>query len=179
MRCALVGSRTNTNLLATGLIQPPLAVMPAVPRRPERPLVVLCRLGYSSPLSSHGLRQEVIMADPARRAKLVRDLEQDFVPDYDAQNALGRQAGGLCPRTHRLPGRPDRAEPGADCRRDRVSAVEGLTRRPLHGGRPSHFVIDVLANTSSNGLQASLARPAQSSLTLAVWATKSSYEDFR
>jgi hypothetical protein len=26
------------------------------------------------------------MADPARRAKLVRDLEQDFVPDYDAQN---------------------------------------------------------------------------------------------
>ena len=24
------------------------------------------------------------MADPARRAKLVRDLEQDFVPDYDA-----------------------------------------------------------------------------------------------
>jgi hypothetical protein len=86
MRCALVGSRTNTNLLATGLIQPPLAVMPAVPRRPERPLVVLCRLGYSSPLSSHGLRQEVILADPARRAKLVRDLEQDFVPDYDAQN---------------------------------------------------------------------------------------------
>jgi hypothetical protein len=86
MRCALVGSRTNTNLLATGLIQPPLAVMPAVPRRPERPLVVLCRLGYSSHLSSHGLRQEVILADPARRAKLVRDLEQDFVPDYDAQN---------------------------------------------------------------------------------------------
>lgn len=86
MRCALVGSRTNTNLLATGLIQPPLAVMPAVPRRPERPLVLLCRLGYSSHLSSHGLRQEVIMADPARRAKLVRDLEQDFVPDYDAQN---------------------------------------------------------------------------------------------
>lgn len=86
MRCALVGSRTNTNLLATGLIQPPLAVMPAVPRRPERPLVLLCRLGYSSHLSSHGLRQEVIVADPARRAKLVRDLEQDFVPDYDAQN---------------------------------------------------------------------------------------------
>jgi hypothetical protein len=60
--------------------------MPAVPRRPERPLVLLCRLGYSSHLSSHGLRPEVIMADPARRAKLVRDLEQDFVPDYDAQN---------------------------------------------------------------------------------------------
>lgn len=26
------------------------------------------------------------MADSPRRAKLVRDLEQDFVPDYDAQN---------------------------------------------------------------------------------------------
>jgi hypothetical protein len=26
------------------------------------------------------------MADPGRRAKLIRDLEQDFVPDYDAQN---------------------------------------------------------------------------------------------
>jgi hypothetical protein len=26
------------------------------------------------------------MSDPARRAKLVRDLEQDFLPDYDAQN---------------------------------------------------------------------------------------------
>jgi hypothetical protein len=24
------------------------------------------------------------MVDPARRAKLLRDLEQDFVPDYDA-----------------------------------------------------------------------------------------------
>jgi hypothetical protein len=26
------------------------------------------------------------MVDPARRAKLLRELEQDFVPDYDAQN---------------------------------------------------------------------------------------------
>jgi len=26
------------------------------------------------------------MVDPARRARLLRDLEQDFVPDYDAQN---------------------------------------------------------------------------------------------
>jgi len=26
------------------------------------------------------------MADPARRAKLLRDLEQDFIADYDAQN---------------------------------------------------------------------------------------------
>lgn len=26
------------------------------------------------------------MADPARRAKLLRDLEQDFIPDYDAQS---------------------------------------------------------------------------------------------
>jgi hypothetical protein len=37
-------------------------------------------------LSLHRLRQEVTMADPGRRAKLLRDLEQDFVPDYDAQN---------------------------------------------------------------------------------------------
>jgi len=26
------------------------------------------------------------MADPVRRARIVRELEQDFVPDYDAQN---------------------------------------------------------------------------------------------
>ena len=26
------------------------------------------------------------MVDPARRAKLMRELEQDFVPDYDASN---------------------------------------------------------------------------------------------
>jgi hypothetical protein len=27
-----------------------------------------------------------MMVDPARRARLLRDLEQDFLPDYDAQN---------------------------------------------------------------------------------------------
>ena len=26
------------------------------------------------------------MVDPPRRAKLLRELEQDFVPDYDANN---------------------------------------------------------------------------------------------
>jgi len=26
------------------------------------------------------------MVDPARRAKILRDLQQDFIPDYDAQN---------------------------------------------------------------------------------------------
>ena len=26
------------------------------------------------------------MIDPARRAKLVRELEHEFIPDYDAQN---------------------------------------------------------------------------------------------
>jgi hypothetical protein len=26
------------------------------------------------------------MVDPARRAKLLRELEEEFVPDYDAQN---------------------------------------------------------------------------------------------
>jgi hypothetical protein len=30
------------------------------------------------------LRKEVGMIDPARRAKLQRELEQDFIPDYDA-----------------------------------------------------------------------------------------------
>jgi hypothetical protein len=26
------------------------------------------------------------MTDPARRAKLLRELEQEFIPDYDASN---------------------------------------------------------------------------------------------
>ena len=39
----------------------------------------------------------VIMADPARRAKLVRDLEQDFVPDYDAQNMPQATSGRPMP----------------------------------------------------------------------------------
>ena len=26
------------------------------------------------------------MTDPARRAKLLRELEQEFIPDYDAPN---------------------------------------------------------------------------------------------
>jgi hypothetical protein len=30
--------------------------------------------------------EEVIMVDPPRRAKLLRELEQEFVPDYDATN---------------------------------------------------------------------------------------------
>jgi hypothetical protein len=36
---------------------------------------------------NHGpARQEMPMVDAVRRARLVRDLEQEFVPDYDAQN---------------------------------------------------------------------------------------------
>jgi hypothetical protein len=31
-------------------------------------------------------RWEATMTDPARRAKLLRELEQDFIPDYDALN---------------------------------------------------------------------------------------------
>jgi hypothetical protein len=31
-------------------------------------------------------RKEATMVDPARRARLLRDLEQDFLPDYDAQS---------------------------------------------------------------------------------------------
>jgi len=30
--------------------------------------------------------QEVTMVDPARRAKLLRELEEEFIPDYDALN---------------------------------------------------------------------------------------------
>ena len=26
------------------------------------------------------------MVDPARRARILRDLQQDFIPDYDAQS---------------------------------------------------------------------------------------------
>jgi hypothetical protein len=29
---------------------------------------------------------EAAMTDPARRAKLLRELEQEFIPDYDASN---------------------------------------------------------------------------------------------
>jgi hypothetical protein len=29
-------------------------------------------------------RWEMAMTDPAHRAKLLRELEQDFIPDYDA-----------------------------------------------------------------------------------------------
>jgi hypothetical protein len=44
------------------------------------------RLGYSSRDIDRRGRKEATMADPARRARLLRDLEQDFLPDYDAQS---------------------------------------------------------------------------------------------
>jgi hypothetical protein len=31
-------------------------------------------------------RWETAMSDPARRAKLLREFEQEFIPDYDALN---------------------------------------------------------------------------------------------
>jgi hypothetical protein len=37
-------------------------------------------------------RKEATMVDPARRTRLLRDLEQDFLPDYDAQNMLSTNA---------------------------------------------------------------------------------------
>src|ERR1700733_240322 len=40
------------------------------------------RLGYLP----RGVQQEVTMVDLTRRARLVRELEQEFVPDYDAQS---------------------------------------------------------------------------------------------
>jgi hypothetical protein len=33
-----------------------------------------------------GPLEELTMVDPARRTKLLRELEQDFIPDYDALN---------------------------------------------------------------------------------------------
>jgi hypothetical protein len=45
------------------------------------------RLRYRDARSlEESLFEEVTMADPARRAKLLRELEQDFIPDYDALN---------------------------------------------------------------------------------------------
>jgi hypothetical protein len=32
------------------------------------------------------MRQEVAMVDPARRARLLRELEQEFISDYDANS---------------------------------------------------------------------------------------------
>jgi hypothetical protein len=50
-------------------------------------LVPSQRLGYwRSGRSRRWPLEEVIMVDPARRAKLLRELEQEFVPDYDATN---------------------------------------------------------------------------------------------
>jgi hypothetical protein len=40
------------------------------------------RLGYSS----SPVRREVIMVELTRRSRLVRELEQEFVPDYDANS---------------------------------------------------------------------------------------------
>jgi hypothetical protein len=51
------------------------------------------------------------MVDPARRAKVLRELEQEFVPDYDALHIL-------CARTHCVSRGADRAKPIAHRRRD-------------------------------------------------------------
>ena len=91
------------------------------------------------------------MADPARRAKLVRDLEQDFVPEYDAQNMPSgdkRAAYALEHIAFRV-GRTSRAWRGMPPR-----SSSAATSRPAapHGGRPSHFVPGIFISTSSNGL---------------------------
>jgi hypothetical protein len=44
------------------------------------------RLGYGSRKIQQQLREEVTMVDLTRRARLIREMEGDFVPDYDAQN---------------------------------------------------------------------------------------------
>jgi hypothetical protein len=40
------------------------------------------RLGYLS----RGVTLELAMVDPVRRARLLRELEEEFVPDYDANS---------------------------------------------------------------------------------------------
>jgi hypothetical protein len=43
---------------------------------------------------------ETSMVDPARRARILRDLLQDFIPDYAQRLPIGRQAGGFKPLAH-------------------------------------------------------------------------------
>jgi hypothetical protein len=40
------------------------------------------------------------MVDPVRRAKLLRELEQDFVPDYDATNLPSADKHAAYPLEH-------------------------------------------------------------------------------
>src|SRR5277367_3190302 len=61
-------------------------------RRPTDVLILpawLPRTGWYRPATRIFItagRWETGMVDISRRSKMMRDLEQDFVPDYDAQN---------------------------------------------------------------------------------------------
>ena len=89
------------------------------------------------------------MADPARRAKLVRDLEQDFVPDYDAQNMPSGDKRAAYALEH-IAFRVGRIEQSLA----RIAAVieSALTLVEPIRSRPRHLVADVLVTTSWNGL---------------------------
>ena len=86
---------------------------------------------------------------------MLRDLEQDFVPDYDAQNMPSgdkRAAYALEHIAFRV-GRIEQSLARIAAAIELQSLSKGVTRRPLHGRQAlAHFVIDVLASTSSNGL---------------------------
>jgi len=65
------------------------------------------------------------MSYPARRARLLCDLEQDFLPDYDAVNLPSGEKGAAYTLEHR-------AKPGRDCPGHRNSAAQsvGMRRTP-------------------------------------------------
>jgi hypothetical protein len=66
------------------------------------------------------------MINPARRAKLQRELELDFIPGYDAVTvAVSRQADGLCAWAYRVPHRPHQAKALAPRSRDIESVLAG------------------------------------------------------
>ena len=60
------------------------------------------------------------MTDPARRAKLLRELEQDFIPDYDALNMPSADKRAAYAHEH-IAFRVGKIEkkPGQDRQRDR------------------------------------------------------------
>jgi hypothetical protein len=51
--------------------------------------------GSTTPLLIAQSDEEAAMIDPARRAKLLRELEQEFIPDYDALNMPAADARRL------------------------------------------------------------------------------------
>jgi hypothetical protein len=68
---------------------------------PSAALVPIRRNCLAGP-AQHGCNTEVTMLDPSRRVRLLRELEQESVPDYDAQNALEHIAFRIARIEHNL-----------------------------------------------------------------------------